>query len=143
MMEKWLNTTYPNVHVVRVHSVTNIFRYDENIAFVKTELLPLIEYYRDITAERWGTEWRSKYRITISFADGSPARISAINASLRPYRPSFVHMWELKTFWHHARMCLEDVEVHTFEDIDTLPPVLVKSADRVAQVRLSVYPLRP
>lgn len=85
--------------------------YDENIAFVKNELLPLIEYYRDGAAERWGTGWRHRYRITISFADGSPARISAINAALRPYRPSFMHTWELKTFWHHAKMCLDDVEV--------------------------------
>lgn len=125
---------YPKIHVVRVHSVTNIFRYDENIAFVKTELLPLIEVYRDMTAEKWGTEWRSKYRITISFADGSPARISAINASLRPYHPSFMHMWELKTFWHHAKMCLDDVELHSFEDIDTLPPVPVANVDAIAQM---------
>lgn len=93
----------------------------------------MIEYFRDQTAERWGTEWRNKYRITISFADGSPARISAINASLRPYRPSFMHMWELKTFWHHAKMCLDDVEVHSFEDIDTAPPVPISQADSLAR----------
>jgi hypothetical protein len=115
LLEEWMQRNYPDVRVVRVHSTTNIFRYDENIAFVKNELLPLIEHYRDGAAERWGTSWRHKYRLTISFADGSPARISAINAALRPYRPSFMHTWELKTFWHHAKMCLEDVEVLAFE----------------------------
>ncbi len=134
LIEAWLRQEYPDVAVVRVHSTTNIFRYDENIGFVKNELLPLVEHYRDKTAERWGTEWRHKYHITISFADGSPARISAINAALRPYRPSFMHMWELKTFWHHAKMCLEDVELHSFEDIDTAPPVPLSHADARAQL---------
>lgn len=115
LLEEWMQRNYPDVRVVRVHSTTNIFRYDENIAFVKNELLPLIEHYRDGAAEHWGTSWRHKYRLTISFADGSPARISAINAALRPYRPSFMHTWELKTFWHHAKMCLEDVEILAFE----------------------------
>ncbi|KAM3574424.1 hypothetical protein VYU27_003623 [Nannochloropsis oceanica] len=134
LLEEWIRWHYRDVRVVRVHSKTNIFRYDENIAFVKNELLPLVEHYRDRSAERWGTDWRYKYHLTISFADGSPARISAINAALRPYRPSFVHMWELKTFWHHAKMCLEDVEVLAFEDIDTAPPVPLSHADARAQL---------
>jgi hypothetical protein len=166
----FLRQLYPELFVVRVHSATNIYRYDENITFVKTELLPLVEQFRDLSAEKWGqslrcvsmgtfvrvflldgvrrtclrdphhtgsrplallmmeafrygtivvflirvvvagTEWRNRYRITISFADGSPARISAINASLRPYRPSFVHMWELKTFWHDVKVRLAEAE---------------------------------
>ncbi len=50
-------------------------------------------------------------RLTVSFADGSPARISAINASLRPYRPTFMHIWELKTLWNEGRVSEDDVEV--------------------------------
>lgn len=49
--------------------------------------------------------------ITMSFADGSPARISSINTALRHFRPSFVHIWELKTFWHEKVICEDDVEV--------------------------------
>ncbi len=45
-----------------------------------------------------------------------------------------MHTWELKTFWHHAKMCLDDVEVHSFEDIDTAPPVPLAAADARAQL---------
>ena len=45
-----------------------------------------------------------------------------------------MHAWELKTFWHHAKMCLDDVEVHSFEDIDTAPPVPLAAADARAQL---------
>lgn len=134
LIEHFLRKDYPDLLVVRVHSCTNIFRYDENIAFVKQELLPLVESYRDLQADRWGTDWRNKYHLTISFADGSPARIAAISASLRPYHPSYMHMWELKTFWHEEKMCLDDVEFHSFEDIDTLPPTHVAHADEMAQM---------
>lgn len=48
--------------------------------------------------------------ITMSFADGSPARISSINTALRHFRPSFIHIWELKTFWHEKVICEDDVE---------------------------------
>lgn len=54
--------------------------------------------------------------ITVSFADGSPARISSINTALRHFRPSFIHIWELKTFWHEKLICEDDVEVRTLAD---------------------------
>lgn len=40
---------------------------------------------------------RDKLHLTLSLADGASARVSAINASLRTYRPSFMHFWQLKT----------------------------------------------
>lgn len=54
--------------------------------------------------------------ITVSFADGSPARISSINTALRHFRPSFIHIWELKTFWHEKLICEDDVEVRSLGD---------------------------
>ena len=41
----------------------------------------------------------------VSFADGSSARVSAINAAMRQYRPSYMHFWQLKSFWHAAKLC--------------------------------------
>ena len=52
---------------------------------------------RDELAERYAAEWRQFLRITISFADGATARISAIHQSLSRYRPNFLHVWQLKT----------------------------------------------
>ena len=123
LMEMWLNIAFPRVKVVRVHSQTNIFRYDENISFVKHELLPKIEAMRDHLAERFSDRWRDLLRVTISFADGTTARISAIHHSLRPYQPVFMHVWQLKTFWHECKVCEDDIELLAFEDVTTLPAV--------------------
>jgi hypothetical protein len=105
LMTRYLLKAYPEVHEVKhVHSHTNIFRYDENIWFVKNELLPQIDGIRNKLAAQCGSKWREMLHVTISFADGSPARISAINASLRSYTPSYMHFWQLKTFWHESKV---------------------------------------
>eukprot|EP00611_Tribonema_gayanum_P025851 TRINITY_DN5_c1_g3_i2.p1 TRINITY_DN5_c1_g3~~TRINITY_DN5_c1_g3_i2.p1 ORF type:complete len:770 (-),score=258.58 TRINITY_DN5_c1_g3_i2:112-2421(-) len=143
LMEAFLALTHPDVKVVRVHSRTNLFRYDENIRFVKTELLPLVDAERHRMAEMYGSDWRDMMHLTISFADGSPARISSINASLRHYRPSYMHIWELKTFWHEGRICEDDVEAHTFEDIETAPATPpAEAGPLVAQVVAEMLRLR-
>ena len=61
--------------------------------------------------------------MTIAYADGPPARLSALNAALRLYRPSYLHMWQLKTFWHASRLSLADVDFHAFEHIEASPVV--------------------
>ncbi|CAM9747199.1 unnamed protein product [Discosporangium mesarthrocarpum] len=129
LMETFLSQHHSDINVIRLHSSTNIFRYDENMRFVQGELLPLVNAQRCKMAEAHGGDWQDMMHITMSFADGSPARISSINAALRPYRPSYIHIWELKTFWKEARICEDDVEVHTFEDIDMLPPVPPSEVD--------------
>jgi hypothetical protein len=78
-----------------VHSRTNAFRYDENITFVKRELLPRIEALRDAKARAVGGDWPESFHITMSFAGGTPARISAIQAALRPYRPQTLVSWRV------------------------------------------------
>jgi hypothetical protein len=51
-------------------------------------------------ASSFNVDWHKSFALTLSFADGSPARTYAIQASLRPYRPTYFHFWKLKTFWH-------------------------------------------
>lgn len=82
----FMQSAYPTIEVQLVHSTTNLFRYDHNIIFVKNDLLPIINKYRDDLVSTMGGRWKECLRITLSFADGSSARISAINASLRHYR---------------------------------------------------------
>lgn len=64
--------------------------------------MPRIDKIRDELAIKYGSLWKSLLHVTMSFADGSSARISAINAALRIYRPSYLHFWQLKTFWHRG-----------------------------------------
>ena len=93
----FVEENHPDIAVVRLHSESNIFRYDDNIGFVKSELLPVIESYRDAiatnsplpneigdgvlkVAEEYNPEWRSQFHLSLSFADGSNARQYAIQA---------------------------------------------------------------
>ena len=126
LMKLMIEKLYPNINVVCVHSHTNLFRYDENIVFVKKDLLPRIHALRDDLAETT-EDWRAHLALTVSFADGSSARVGAINASLRNYRPNYMHFWQLKRFWKEQRLCDDDVEYHSFTEIATIPAVPVGS----------------
>jgi len=122
LMTKFINQLYPFIQVIHLHSQTNLFRYDENILFVKRELLPSIDHVRDnLVNSISSTEkrWKDYFRVTLSFADGSSARVSAINASLKHYRPDYMHFWQLKTFWSELKLCDDDVEWHSHEEIST------------------------
>ncbi|KAG7367130.1 CDD/CDA-like deaminase [Nitzschia inconspicua] len=158
LMKLFLQTIYPELVVVHIHSGPDrdILRYDENIEFVQNVLLKRIQDYRDAHAKDlpfpdeldaatndwhqyytdddrpFSTEWRKSFSITLSFADGSPARNHAIQAALRTYRPTYYHFWQLKTFWHESKVVDSDVEVHSFEEMETLPPIETTqlSADR-------------
>lgn len=133
LIKRFLNEVYPNIEVIHVHSMTNLFRYDENIVFVKRELLPIIHSFRDELSSIFGAKWRDAMKISLSFADGSSARISAINASLKNYRPSYMHFWQLKTFWSENYICDDDVEYHSFEEISTEPAVEITQTDSLIQ----------
>lgn len=136
LITKFIDREYPNIKVVHVHSATNIFRYDENIAFVKRELLPMIDEIRDKLAEKIGAKWKDAFKLTLSFADGSSARISAISAALKPYRPDYMHFWQLKTFWNETKVCDDDMECLSFEEISTEPAQTIDQTD--PSVRLAV-----
>ncbi|GMI38799.1 hypothetical protein TeGR_g8421, partial [Tetraparma gracilis] len=80
-------------------------------------------------------DWKERFHLTLSFADGSPARTYAIQSGLRPYRPTYMHFWQLKTFWHSEKVCADDVEVHSFEDMEVDPPTSAGELDpMLAQV---------
>lgn len=83
-VKRTLECAQLTVHLI--HSDTNLFRYDENILFVKRELLPQIHELRRQVVARRKDKWRDFMRMTLSFADGSSARISAINQSLKIYQ---------------------------------------------------------
>ena len=83
---EFIKIVYPEIEIRLLHSNTNLFRYDENIMFVKRELLPLVDAYRDELFNSVGSIWKERMNVCLSFADGSSARINAINASLKYYR---------------------------------------------------------
>ena len=152
-MEKYINFLYPDVTVVRIHSEeSNIFRYDENLTFVKRQLIPCIDAYRDAHARglpypdeitdsidlkcneyEFDPDWKKNFKVTLSFADGSPARTYAIQTSLRPYRPTYFHVWQLKTFWHNTKVCDDDIEIHSYDEMEITPAIDVSIANKRVQ----------
>ena len=83
--------------------------------FVKEQVLPVVDSYRTEALAQHGEDWAKQLHLTISLADGAPARISALNASLRSYRPDYLHIWRMKTYWDSQVLCEEDVEFHSFK----------------------------
>ncbi|CAH0489028.1 unnamed protein product [Peronospora farinosa] len=125
---------YPHMTAIQVHSGSNIFRFDDNVQFMTRELRPLLEAQRETLVDRCGEAWKSHFHITIAYADGPPARLSALNASLRIYRPSYLHIWQLKTFWHERKLSMVDVDFHSFEKIEASPLVAPSKADAMTQM---------
>lgn len=66
---------------------------------------------------------------------GTPARVAAISAGLRRYRPTYLHMWELKSFWYDARLSTNDVDVVEFTHVETRPSVSLDNESLDAGVR--------
>lgn len=140
VMERFLKRVDPDITVVRIHSDTNIFRYDDNLRFVDKDFAPVMNAWRDahakglpypdeltpstaISETPFNADWRNSMSVTLSAADGSTARTHAIRESLRPFRPTFFHFWQLKTFWHETKIVDDDLEVHSFETMETVPAV--------------------
>ena len=136
LVQKLLMLEYPSLQIITLHSVTNLFRYDENIVFVKRELVPIVDHIRNDLAHHTGERWKDAMGVTLSFADGSSARVSAINQSLSHYRPSYMHFWQLKTFWAEGKLCDDDIECHSFEEISTQPALSVDQTP--STVRMTV-----
>jgi cytidine deaminase len=154
LIKYFMEKTYPDITVVQVHSDTNLFRYDENLIFVDRDLLPTIDIYRDALATGkplpdevqvqaaasntyrsnnrlnfTNDEWRKQMNVTLSFADGAPARTTAIQASMRHYKPSYFHFWQRKTFWYEEKIVDDDIEIQSFEAMMETSPA--KDVDHI------------
>jgi hypothetical protein len=87
VMEMFLKKVYPSLEVIQITSpAINLFRYADNIVFVKSILKPKLDAIRNVLAAKIGSRWLENLHVTMSFADGSSARISAISAAIRSYR---------------------------------------------------------
>ncbi|CAK4732112.1 hypothetical protein LEN26_001427 [Aphanomyces euteiches] len=144
LMSKFVATYYPKIQVTQVHSGSNIFRYDDNVQFMTRQLRPVLEAHRDVLVTKVGDQWKSHFHLTIAYADGPPARLSALNAALRVYQPSYLHVWQLKTFWHESKLSLDDVDFHPFENVEATPatsidelkdPLVAQLVDQVKAFR--------
>ena len=121
LMQRFLKLTHPDIEVVHIPSAFGIFRYDDNVRFVKEQVLPVIEARRTEVVSAHREEWTHNLKVTVCLADGAPARISALHAACRSYRPDYLHVWRTKTFWDTQMLSEQDVESHTFKKLEMRP----------------------
>lgn len=107
LIQRFVQAVYPDIEVICIPSNWSIFRYDDNFNFVKQQVLPVIESKRRRVVQEHGEDWGKRLHVTLSLADGAPARISALNASMRSYRPDYLHIWRTKTFWDEQLLSAE------------------------------------
>jgi hypothetical protein len=103
IIKHFIQVVDPGITVLQIHSDWNIFRYDENVRFVKEVFMPRIHAYRDAHAKGlpypheepakaellqlqdeapFQEDWRNSFTTTLSWADGSNARTYAIQCKL-------------------------------------------------------------
>ncbi|CAK8990828.1 Uncharacterized WD repeat-containing protein all2124, partial [Durusdinium trenchii] len=134
IMRMFVERAFPGIEVACLDSGLGVFHYDQNVRFCHEVLLPHIEDLRRPIVNRYGNEWQKRLRVTVALTDGSPARLAALNAALRTYRPNYLHMWQLKTFWHEHKLFRGDLFFQTFETMETKPPVPFGQLDRSARM---------
>ena len=123
IVRRFVNLCFPDVEVAIISSTGGMFRYDENLKFVKEEVLPVLEGERSRIVQVHGENWPRKMHVTLSLSDGATARVSALAASLRAYRPNYLHLWRLKTFWDEGFISQNDVDLHPFNKLEMRPSV--------------------
>jgi cytidine deaminase len=123
MLGIFMQSMFPFVHPVSVHSGSGVYRCTHNVTFVNTILRPKIDQHRKVLSQLYGGDWHDNMKIAVALTDGTPARLAAVTASLRNYRPVFLHMWQLKSFWYSRVVSDTDVDTQTFEDWETRPAV--------------------
>ena len=122
LMKLFINLTHPTVEVKLVDSGAGVFRYDENVRFLQTNLRPALERERDAVARRWGDEWPRRFKLTMALCGGAPARLQALTAAFRDMQPYLLHVWRLKTFWHQGLLRRDDVDMQRWEQAEGAPP---------------------
>lgn len=129
-MALFVNKHYPNVRTTLMDSGLGLFHYDQNVKFIRESVLPQIEELRRPVVRRYAENWQTHLSITIALTDGSPARLAALNASLRQYKPNYIHMWQLKTYWHESRLLRTDLQFENFETVEARPAKSLNKLDK-------------
>ena len=56
-------------------------------------MLPRLDTDRDSCVKNYGEDdWSQNFRVTVTLAEGAPARVSAINQSLFTFKPDYIHI---------------------------------------------------
>jgi hypothetical protein len=127
---------HDDLSVHHISSGTEMLRYDVNVAFLKAALVPHVDSLRRGLVAAHAERWKKRLTVTISMAAGSPARLAALNAALRQYQPSYLHLPNVKGFWYtgDANALLASCHYLDWDDIEGTPAVPIDALDEDAQL---------
>ena len=113
--------------VHHIASRDDVFRYDSNVAFLRSALVPQIDAQRRTLVEAYAEEWPRYFSLFIALATGAPARLAALNASCRQYRPSYLHLNNAKAFFSSGSIAASyaSLAVLDFASVEASPPAAV------------------
>ena len=109
--------THTHIHAHRAHA--------EQVKFVNSMLVPRIARIRSELARRYGSKWASILNVTVSLGDGTPSRVAAISAGLRPFQPATLHAVFVKDYFYERRLFLGNIEYHGFRTTEAMAPLPV------------------
>ena len=120
-----------NVALENIHSGAGVFVYDENVRFVNMNMLPKLDAARDACLAHYGEEaWAANFHITVTLAEGAPARVAAINQSLFTFKPDYIHILRPKTFLEQeGKLYKNGVQFLAFNRASTMPAISVTNED--------------
>jgi len=125
LAQTFIEAFFPEVRVQIVNSGNDILHYEDNVRFVLHTLRPYIEKERRTLLGQFGDDWPDHLHLTLSLGGGAPARVAAINAGLRCFKPDWLHVWQPKRFWHDfldmSPISERDIEHHCFFDTELIP----------------------
>eukprot|EP00474_Spongospora_subterranea_P008423 CRZ08881.1 hypothetical protein [Spongospora subterranea] len=108
-----------------IDSGPGLFSFEANIKFVQESLTSLISQRRSELAHALSEEWPARFSLMIALKSGTVARTTTIMSSLRQFRPDYLHISEMKTFWyawpHISSLWSSDVEFVGFDSVESNP----------------------
>lgn len=131
LLSRFIKMSFPDIAVQVVSSSQDVYRYDSTVNFLKSSLLPLIDAQRRTLVAAFAEGWKKRFNVSISMAAGAPARLAALNAALRPYLPSYLHVPTIKNFWYTGDIgtTVGTIALLDFDSIEASPPVALQDLD--------------
>ena len=104
LVARFVGRVAPEVAISTVVSPGEVLQYDKHITFLKASLVPLLDGVRRAAAAAHGEGWKRRFAVCVTLAAGAPARTAALNAAVRAYQPSVLHLASPKAFWFTGAM---------------------------------------
>jgi hypothetical protein len=113
LIRRFVSWVWKDTEVWIAHSHRDVFRIDQNFEFLRS-VQSLLGAFRKRIVHTYGADWLSRFGVSLALAGGTPARVAAVTASLRPFAPDIYHMFELKRLWYSNTLSFQDVDHRSF-----------------------------